>query len=438
MKLATVMRSFGQALKNESIDFARRAYRWLPGGLFRSTLQRVAFRLSRRHIDGALIRTVPRRRLETWAEFEEVVLSQRSHYRGIFIQSEVIPWDALLYQRPQHMAVALGKLGYLVIFRTTSIFEARDMQAVEEIAENVWLTGFEEVGTIQSAVTSYYSTTHWHTPQNYVASRRQGPVVYEYIDHVDPSITGVDTIPGLNALKNLAFSGGVDYIVASARVLEDEAKHFVGSDRVICVPNGVDCDHYKSSGHLGGKVKLPRRYRNFMAKKEHIVGYFGAIAPWLWYSMLQELVQQRLDLGFVFIGPDYQDAARNLPHTDNTLWLGPVDYKILPAFASEFDVAIIPFEPGEIARTTSPLKLFEYFALCKPVVVTAAMQECTLYDEVLSASSVAEFSTKIDEALQLSLDSEYKDKLLERAQQNDWAVRAEAMGCVFAGLHTVA
>jgi hypothetical protein len=44
------------------------------------------------------------------------------------------------------MAVALGRLGYLVIYRTRSDYEARDMQAAEEIAENVWLTG---LGTVQ-------------------------------------------------------------------------------------------------------------------------------------------------------------------------------------------------------------------------------------------------------------------------------------------------
>jgi glycosyltransferase involved in cell wall biosynthesis len=282
------------------------------------------------------------------------------------------------------------------------------MQVAEEVAKNFWLTGFEEVDHIRDVVTSYYSTTFWHTVDEYRTSRERGPVVYEYIDRIDPSITGADGISRLEELRDLAFSGGVDAIVASARVLEAEAKEAIGPDRVFYVPNGVDYEHYQSPRRLGRKKDLPYEYKNFLRKFSRVVGYFGALAPWLWYPMLRDLMTSRSDLGFVFIGPDYLGGAANLAQASNVLWLGPVDYRMLPLYASEFDVAIIPFEPGDIAKTTSPLKLFEYFALAKPVVVTTAVNECVVYKEVLLASTSVEFSSKIDEALKLAKDRKFK------------------------------
>ncbi|MDP1086539.1 hypothetical protein Q6245_29680, partial [Klebsiella pneumoniae] len=80
-------------------------------------------------------------------------------------------------------------------------------------------------------------------------------------------------------------------------------------------------------------------------------------------DVIKELISQRTDVGFVFIGPDYYGGADCLPELENVLYMGSIDYKVLPAYARMFDVCFIPFKPGEIARTTSPLKLFEYFAL---------------------------------------------------------------------------
>jgi hypothetical protein len=116
---------------------------------------------------------------------------------------------------------------------------------------------------------------------------------------------------------------------------------------------------------------------------------------------------------------------------ENLLYLGPVDYAILPAYARRFDVCFIPFAPGEIAQTTSPLKLFEYFALEKPVVVTSDMLECRAYPEVFHGDSIGTLSDAIDRALARKDDMQFRAKLAELADQNDWDQRARALEVVF-------
>jgi hypothetical protein len=365
-----------------------------------------------------------------WEEFRAQVLSRRQDYKGVFVQEFAINWNVPLYQRPHHMATALGRRGYLVIYKTDNWGSDR-INGFREVSVNVWLTNRNEVNNIEGAVISFYSTAFTLTPEFMVEkSRKGGVLVYEYVDHIDPQISGdMENIRRLQALKEFAFNGGADYIVASARTLEAEAVESAGSDKVMLAQNGVDTSHYRDPIHLS--TLLPGNLTSFKKKYSNIVGYFGALAPWLWYDAISWLIKTRPDLGFVLIGPDYYGGVQKLPKADNLLYLGAVDYQVLPAYARQFDICFIPFKPGEIARTTSPLKLFEYFALEKPVVVTSEMLECVAYSEVFSGKSPAALSQAIDAAIHIKNDASFKRRLALLADENNWNERAGAFEIIF-------
>jgi hypothetical protein len=365
-----------------------------------------------------------------WEYFEKNVLARRGEFKGIFVQEVVIDWSVPLYQRPQHMACALGRLGYLVIYKTSN-WTHDNIVGIKNVAENVWVTASDKVDFIPKAVHSFYSTAYSIRPELIQEKKKSQCVVYEYIDHIDQEISGdKENIRRLLALKKFAFNGGADYIVASSGKLYDEAVQECGRDRVILVQNGVDTEHYRSPVHI--ETLLPAEYLNFCERHLNVVGYFGAIAPWLWYEVLVELVASRTDLGFVFIGPDYYGGVDKLPKAENFLQLPAVDYKILPAHAKHFDICLIPFKPGEIARTTSPLKLFEYFALEKPVVVTEEMLECIAFPEVLHGNTAEKLGEAIDAAILQKNCPKFRKKLRELADTNDWNERAKQFEKVFA------
>ncbi|WP_285447131.1 polysaccharide pyruvyl transferase family protein [Xanthomonas sp. LMC-A-07] len=365
----------------------------------------------------------------SWAEFSERVLSRRETFRGVFIQELVIDWDVPLYQRPQHVSAAMARLGYLVIYRTDN-WAGDNVDGFREVLPNLWLTNSQEVDRITGAVRSLYSTAYAHTPERFAALGRSNVIMYEYIDHIDPQISGEpENIARLVNLKNWAFGGGADVVVASAAALAKEAVDAVGTSRVIVAQNGVDTLHYRNPSHL--QTKLPDALSLFREKYKSVVGYFGALAPWLWYEGIDELVKLRTDCGFVFIGPDYYGGAQRLPQYENVLYLGAVNYKILPAYAKTFDVCFIPFEKGEIARTTSPLKLFEYFALEKPVVVTEWMDECVAHPEVYRGGSVGGLSEAINQALAEKDNAALRKRLAQMADENSWESRAQAMAAAF-------
>ena len=365
----------------------------------------------------------------SWREFNKYVLSRRAEYKGVFVQELVIDWNVPLYQRPQHISAALGRLGYLVIYRTDN-WAGDNVNGFREVSKNVWITNRGEIEEIQGVVRSLYSTAYANTPGLIMKNGKRGALVYEYIDHIDPEISGDhENIKRLLDLKNFAFSGGADVIVASAKKLYDEAVDAVGEDKVILVQNGVDTAHYRDANHLN--TLLPSLLVEFKKNCKAVVGYFGALAPWLWYDCIHELANVRPEYGFVFIGPDYYGGSSMLPKLGNVLYLGTVDYRILPAYAQLFDVCFIPFKPGDIAKTTSPLKLFEYFALEKPVVVTSDMDECTVYPDVFRGGSATEISKAIDLAMRVKDSASLKVRLRELANQNDWDKRALAYEVIF-------
>jgi glycosyltransferase involved in cell wall biosynthesis len=365
----------------------------------------------------------------SWSEFDGNILSNRHNFKGVFIQELVIDWNVPLYQRPQHIASALGKLGYLVIYRTDN-WAGDDVEGFREVAKNVWITNNRNVDRIPSVVRSIYSTAYANSPKSIEEGGQRGVLIYEYIDHIHPEISGeAENIKRLADIKKYAFTGGADFIVASAKNLYQEAVQAVGEEKVILIPNGVDTNHYRNS--MSHQIELPKKFLEFGQRFRVIVGYFGALAPWLWYECIKELAITRADIGFIFIGPDYFGGAEKLPKQSNVLRLDAVNYKILPLYAREFDVCFIPFKPGEIAKSTSPLKLFEYFAMEKPVVVTADMNECIVYEEVFKGGSAVELSTAIDEAIKVKDQRYYKERLRNLADENDWLQRAKSYEICF-------
>jgi len=353
-----------------------------------------------------------------WVEFCNVAL-KGILYRAVIILEPNIYWKVTLFQRPQQMALALGRLGCLVIYKTNG----DSLIGFRQMAENVWIANDPAVNAIPNAVRVFYSTAPLTMPKGIHAACRRGRVIYEYIDHMDAMISGGGSmVRHLRRMKQIAFNYA-DIVVSSAAVLHEEALAHSKAKHCALIPNGADVRHFRDVPPL---MDLPEPLRSFRGGYQRIVGYFGAIAPWLWYEAIEQASVLMPDVGFAFIGQDYHGCITRLPKRSNVIYLGPVDYAFLPAYARLFDVCFIPFRPGDVARTTSPVKLFEYFALEKPVVVTANMSECVAFPGVFSGSDAIGLTEAINNAFAVCGEESYCIKLRGLADKNSWDVRAGA------------
>lgn len=346
--------------------------------------------------------------------------------KGIFVQAPVIDWEVPLFQRPQHMAIAMAKTGYLVFYVTLNWID--DVDGFIEVYPNLFITNRLDVPfSLTDAYVSIYSTSPFYTPEQLNDIKKKNKIVYEYIDHIDEKISG-DYTPKLIKQFDHISDKTVDIVAVSGKVLIEDITPKVSKNKIVYVPNGVEFEHYQSA--ISAKTDVPEKLQHILSKNKPIVGYFGAMAPWLWYELIEDVTNHLPDFEFVFIGPDYYGGVNKLPVKDNFHYLGTIDYKVLPSYARYFDVAIIPFSPGQIAKTTSPLKLFEYFALKKPVVVTSEMVECVAFQEVYSANTAFLFAEKIKEAYSQGKSVEYTNRLYKLALENSWEKRASALDSV--------
>ena len=106
--------------------------------------------------------------------------------------------------------------------------------------------------------------------------------------------------------------------------------------------------------------------------------------------------------------------------------MGPRDYKVLKYYAEKCDILTIPFVLNDITKSTSPVKIFEYMALHKPIVTTD-MQECRKYKSVLIGKNHEDFIKCLEKAYKIRNDKEYIKLLDKEAKENDWKEKAEVI-----------
>lgn len=376
----------------------------------------VFFKLKRKYKSNKFCHELKNKKIYSWQEFNKTIL--KKNRRPVIIHQKCIPWFTPLYQRPQHMATSFSKLGCLSLYITEEV-----PYGFIKLNDNLWLASILDSEKIENAFRIFYSTV---TDLKFWFDRcpKNSKFIYEYIDHIDAKISSTATDNLTEGLR-FAISGGFHKILASSNVLIDELKSKgVPENKLVFVPNGVNTEDFRKANYIP-EINQKNSFMKFRANYPKIVGYFGALAPWLDYKLINEIVSRRKDLGFVFIGPDYLGGQAQLQNAKNLLCLGSVKYKELPFFSLQFNVAWIPFEEGDIAKSTSPLKLYEYFAMEKPVVVTKDLLECTCYNEVFVTDENNPLTEVLDRALNIADNSDYKVKLRRLADKNDWLVRAE-------------
>ena len=344
------------------------------------------------------------------------VLERHLNAAGVVVYPPSIGWNVSLFQRPQQMALAFAKLGYLVFYGV----DAREAigEGIEQRADGVYLypvswAMFEAMRQLTDPITlSYVYNFSW-------TKKLSDPrVVFEHIDELEV-FTTTHTIEDLRDWYEEAIEGA-EVVVGSARDLL-EAVRPRRPDAFLC-PNGVDYRHFADYA----EEEPPEDIADIAGGDRPIIGYYGALAEWVDYPLIRKSATEMSDFEFVFIGPDYDGSIRE--HTEvfglpNVRWLGVKEYGELPGYLHHFDVATIPFMVNEVTHSVSPVKLFEYMAGGRPVV-TPNLRECAQYEAVQVADDADDYVAKLRHAaLELRHDPDHQGLLKQTARANTWEVR---------------
>ncbi len=370
-------------------------------------------------------------RLPYWRRFLQGELAG-NHDRVLLWRSR-LGFHAALYQRPQQIARQMARQGCLVLYEADPLRDRVAALRREEpglLLVNLRCLPLRRLllGELESACSPrflhFYSTDRTLSLRELKRFLRRGwRVLYEYVDHLSPLISGTARLPKAVSDKfDFVMAHPEIPVVATASLLYRDVERRRGGGNLILATNGVDCEFYRR----WEPYEFEPAFRAILARGKPILLYYGALAAWLDYPLLRELAASE-KYSLVLIGVKYDGSFdKSLRGVSGVDWLGPRDYAVLKYYAREADALLLPFLVNEVTRSTSPVKLFEYMALQRPIVSTD-IDECRQYESVLIGQTRDDFVRQLERALWRKNDPDYRALLWKEAWENDWSRKAAAI-----------
>jgi len=243
----------------------------------------------------------------------------------------------------------------------------------------------------------------------------ESAIIYQVSDKYDANTMDHATDPTLIRKLHEQAIDRADLVFYSGRKLFDEATR--GRDHSYLLEQGVDYERWSKVTTLSiapeiDKIPHPR------------LGYFGAIEPWLVdQELIKRAARERPSWQWIFIG----NRSRGIEIEDlpNTHFLPPVQYEELPAYAAGFDVCVLPWETEQAFTSYgSAIKVREYLASGKPVVISPLPEYEPMGDVLRIARSRDEFLRLVEDALNEN-DESASAKRQAAVASGTWDARAE-------------
>jgi len=246
-------------------------------------------------------------------------------------------------------------------------------------------------------------------------------VIYHISDKYDANTMDHATDPlQIRQLHDKAIANA-DIIFYSGRKLLQEATN--GRERSHLLEQAVDFEHWANLDQRvdSGELEIAPQIANIPRPR---LGYFGAIEPWLVdQELIKQAARRQPDWQWVFIGN--RSRGLEIEGLPNTHFLPPVAYDDLPRYAAGFDVCVLPWETEQAFTSYgSAIKVREYLATGKPVVISPLPEYEPTSDVLRIARSREQFLSLVNDALEEN-DPAAAEKRQASVVNGTWDVRAE-------------
>ena len=214
----------------------------------------------------------------------------------------------------------------------------------------------------------------------------------------------------------------VDDIIVVSQTLQDRITQ-LGRESTL-ITHGIDTGHWK-------KTPAPaNRPVEFPAANKPVALFWGLIDQRLDVAWCKELAQAMAVHGgsLILAGPQ-QSPDPELANLPATIFPGRIAYEDLPNWAAHADVLVMPYADAPVTRAMQPLKLKEYLATMKPVVVRDLPATRLWCDAADVVSDSATFTQRIIDRLETGLPDQ-QAHARQRLTQEKWSLKADQLKAV--------
>lgn len=353
----------------------------------------------------------------------------------------VIDWH-LRYQRPQHLAQGLANCGRRVFYISSELRKSHapgfDLEPLDDsgrlfqvslrVTRPVSIYGELPNHAMVAELREAYGVLMRHVQAASAIQVVQHPFwthvataiphsrcCYDCMDHH----AGFDNTAAAVVGAECTLIERCDDVTVSSQWLLDDLKKYKRPTHL--VRNGCEYTHF---AHKPSKIYVDPRGRK-------IIGYYGAIAPWLDVALIHAVARQYPDAVVLMIGADTTQAQHQLADVPNIEWIGEVPYADLPYYAHAFAVALLPFKVIPLTLATNPVKVYEYLSAGLNVVCTELPETKIFAPVARIAASPDAFVKAVGASLNSSSDAINVKARQEFALQNTWTSRVEQLLVIF-------
>ena len=183
---------------------------------------------------------------------------------------------------------------------------------------------------------------------------------------------------------------------------------------------GVDTD-------LFDPLRVSRPHPEIADLPSPRAGFVGTLDDRVDIELLVRCAQKLHDVTFVLLGPQkrHRVDSRTLESLPNVVLLPPCPHDQVPAILAGFDVCLIPYLISPYTRSLSPIKLYEYLAMGKPVVGTDLPYLHREEARIIIAHSQDEFIAGVAAALRETRSSEKAAWRRQAALNQSWEAQVD-------------
>jgi len=216
-------------------------------------------------------------------------------------------------------------------------------------------------------------------------------------------------------------------VVCDEQIERLEKQYKFPPSKIAVVHNTPTLSNFKNANYFSSKPPKILCHHGFLSAEKSITNLLLGF----------EIAAENKNIELIIAGSgecedEYKELVSKFRNKNKIHFLGKYDYQTLPQILDKSDIGVIPYQINDFNNYTIHNKLFDYFALCKPVLASTANPLIRILNET-KAGLAMDFSNEknaafaIEEILKADIETMSKNALDAAQKKYNWDIDAKIL-----------